>query len=68
MGQLDSNITYEVKPDRQRIVYGQEVEGEDGWITGIGDVAGEWEEAGRVVTCGHSELRARTVVEAMDLF
>ncbi|KAF2111691.1 hypothetical protein BDV96DRAFT_498801 [Lophiotrema nucula] len=68
LGQLDSKIVYEVKPDRQRLMSMEEREGEREWITGIGDVVGEWEEVGGLVACRHLRQRTHRVVEAMEMF
>ncbi|KAF2191067.1 hypothetical protein K469DRAFT_746509 [Zopfia rhizophila CBS 207.26] len=59
LGTLDSKIEYEMRPDRNRVRGEEDGEGEErresDWITGIGDVVGEWEVvgSGRMEGCGH---------------
>lgn len=74
VGDVRSNITYDLKPDRDREAVDDDDEFVHEWITGIDDVMGEWEGAGsgsgsrdgcQHAASGHA---ARCVVEVRDLF
>ncbi|KAF2644830.1 hypothetical protein P280DRAFT_391358 [Massarina eburnea CBS 473.64] len=77
LGDVNSNITYDLKPDRNFVV--EEVEGdgddekvENQWITGITDVMGKWEVVERKNwgTCGHrvDGRVGKNSVNAGDMF
>jgi len=78
LGDVASNITYDLRPDRIRTTGGggwEERDGEDGahdWITSIDDVLGEWEvvDGGWRGRCRHStDGRAWTgAVDVGDMF
>ncbi|KAF2263718.1 hypothetical protein CC78DRAFT_603238 [Lojkania enalia] len=70
LGQLDSRISYEVKPDRQRMVgagVGNEG-GVNGWLMGVADVMGEWEEVGNLKGCRHFAEGGKGFVGVRRLF
>lgn len=76
LGDLRSNITYDLRPDRNRISSGGYNDGDDEevneWITGIGDIAGEWEvvEKGGLGNCRHAMNGrvGRKAVSVEDMF
>jgi hypothetical protein len=72
MGNVGSNITYDIRPDRRRVGV-DEKDGEDGnqWITGVGDVIGEWEivpNSRAIDGCGHFGRVGIPCVRVMELF
>ncbi|OAG08107.1 uncharacterized protein CC84DRAFT_1086404 [Paraphaeosphaeria sporulosa] len=70
LGDLRSNITYDLKPDRNREAVDEDEEYVHEWITGIDDVMGEWEVASSSSGCRHAAGGniARSAVEIQDLF
>ncbi|KAL5418301.1 hypothetical protein PMIN04_007344 [Paraphaeosphaeria minitans] len=70
LGDLRSNITYELKPDRNRVAVDEDEKYVHEWITGIDDIMGEWEVVGASGGCRHAAggNMARCAVEMHDLF
>lgn len=72
LGDLNSNIVYDLKPDHDREVVDGEGEDENAhaWLTGVDDIMGKWEVAGNQGTCRPAVggRVGRKAVEVRDLF
>jgi hypothetical protein len=70
LGDLRSNITYDLQPDRKREAVDEKEEYVHEWVTGIDDVMGEWDIVRTSSGCRHAVggNMARDAVEVRDLF
>ncbi|KAF1978625.1 hypothetical protein BU23DRAFT_595770 [Bimuria novae-zelandiae CBS 107.79] len=70
LGNVQSKIMYDLKPDRNREVVDGDVVDAHEWLAGIDDVMGEWEVAGRYGGCRHAVggWVGRKAVEMRELF
>lgn len=70
LGNLSSNIEYDLMPDRDHGMVDDENECMHDWITGVDDVTGEWLVDKPKSECRHARSRAtgRRAVEIRDLF
>lgn len=70
LGDLNSKVIYDLKPDRTREVMDEDDEDAHEWLTGIDDIMGEWEDGRSHGGCRHgAEGKAgRVAVEVEDLF
>lgn len=70
VGNLNSKIVYDLKPDRNREMADEDDEDAHEWLTRIDDIMGEWEIAGRYGDCRHTVggRLGRRAVEMQELF
>jgi hypothetical protein len=71
LGNLKSEIVYDLRPDRNREAADEYDEDAHEWLTGIDDITGEWEAGpsyGGGCSHGGGGKAGRVAVEVKDLF